>query len=243
MLSKNQIKLITSLQQKKYRNKESLFIVEGIKSCLEFMEHEKFTLSSFFTTDKKYLSYAKNSILITKNELKKISALKNPNVLLGVFEIPKTEENFISNGLQLVLDDIKDPGNLGTIIRMCDWFNIKQLICSQNTVDCYNPKVIQATMGSLNRINITYTNIELYLRDTNLPIYASLLEGENVYQTKLKQDAILIMGNEANGIRDNIQKLCLNKLTIPRFGDQGKTESLNVATATAILLSEFKRKF
>ena len=141
----------------------------------------------------------------------------------------------------LVLDEINDPGNLGAIIRLCDWFGIDQLICSKDTVDCYNAKVVQASMGSLTRVSIFYMDLEAYLKSTKKPTYATLMDGENVYKTTLPNNAILVMGNEANGISKAVLELLDNTISIPRFGNLQQTESLNVATATAILLSEFKR--
>jgi TrmH family RNA methyltransferase len=240
MLSKSQIKRINSLQQKKYRNKLGLFIVEGKKSVNEFLMSDIKLDSLFYTTnyivDNKILSKQE----ITQNELHKITALKNANQVLAVFEIPNN--SIINNiGLSLVLDDIKDPGNLGTIIRLCDWFGINQLICSKETVDCYNPKVVQASMGSLTRVQVIYTDLQDYLNNTTLPVFVSLMEGDNIYKTTLPKEAIIIMGNEANGIANNLINLATNKISIPRFGALHQTESLNVATATAIILSEFKR--
>jgi TrmH family RNA methyltransferase len=139
------------------------------------------------------------------------------------------------------MDAIRDPGNLGTIIRLCDWFGVTQLICSLDTVDCYNPKVVQATMGSIARVNIQYCDLSEYLKKTSAPIYGGVLNGENIYNLKTPKSAILVLGNEANGISDQIVELISSKITIPQFGDSQKTESLNVATATAILLSEFNR--
>ena len=138
------------------------------------------------------------------------------------------------------MDAVRDPGNLGTIIRLCDWFGVTQLICSKDTTDCYNPKVVQATMGSLARVSICYTDIQKFIAESSLPVYGAFMEGKNVYTQNLLQDAILVMGNEANGISEKIEKLITEKISIPQFGNQ-TTESLNVATATAILLSELKR--
>lgn len=238
-LSKNQLKLITSLQQKKYRTKNNLFIAEGIKVVKEFL-NSNFKVEQLFCIDKLAYKNNENITQISETELKKISTLKTPNTILGLFKIPSVSE-LKNNGLILVLDEINDPGNLGTIIRLCDWFGVNQLICSTNTVDCYNPKVVQASMGSLARVSIVYTNIETYLEATNLPKFASLMDGENVYKTALPKNAILVMGNEANGISSSVLKLLKNTISIPRFGKLQQTESLNVATATAILLSEFKR--
>jgi len=240
MLSKSQIKRINSLQQKKYRNKLGLFIVEGKKSVNEFLESDFKLDSLFYTTDYIVDEEILSKQEITQSELHKITALKNANQVLAVFKIPSN--SVISNkDLTLVLDDIKDPGNLGTIIRLCDWFGVNQLICSTETVDYYNPKVVQASMGSLTRVKVVYTDLQEYMSSTNLPVFVSLMDGKNIYKTKLPKEAIIIMGNEANGISDKLINLATDKISVPRFGKLHQTESLNVATATAIILSEFKR--
>ena len=238
-LSKNQLKLITSLQQKKYRLKYGLFVAEGIKVVTEFL-NSNFELEELFCVNGSLFETIKNKTEISESELKKISTLKSPNNVVALFKIP-SEKKITEKGIILVLDEVNDPGNLGTIIRLCDWFGVEQLVCSKNTVDCYNSKVVQASMGSLTRVSINYVDIELFLKEVTLPKYATLMDGKNVYTTKLPENAVLIMGNEANGIREEVLKLADNSLSIPRFGTVQKTESLNVATATAILLSEFKR--
>lgn len=238
-LSKNQLKLITSLQQKKYRNKYSLFIAEGTKVVREFL-NSNIELDQLFFVDETGYEGIEKKVQISEEELKKISSLKSPNNVLALFKIPR-KKILINEGLVLVLDDINDPGNLGTIIRLCDWFGVDQLVCSEKTVDCFNSKVVQASMGSLTRINIVYTNIVDYLQKTPLPKYATLLNGENVYKASLPKQAVLVMGNEANGIGKLVLNELNNAISIPRFGEFQQTESLNVATATAILLSEFKR--
>jgi len=240
MLSKNQIKLITSLQQKKYRFANQLFFAEGIKVIQELVE-SNFELVNLYTTldDFKNVTNAKKAI-ISDSDLKKISALASPNTCLAVFKIP-AEKKIIETGLILALDSIRDPGNLGTILRLCDWFGIEQLICSKDAVDIYNPKVVQATMGSIARVNVNYIDLGSFISQTNLPVFGTFMDGNNIYKEELPQEGIIIMGNEANGISPEIEKLIKNRLTIPRFGTIQKTESLNVATATAIVLSEFKR--
>jgi len=240
MLSKNQIKLITSLQQKKYRKQHQLFFAEGIKVIEELLV-SKFELQAIYTTELLDFDVATDKIhTINTNELKKISALTTPNTCLAVFKIP-IEKKLEENGLIVALDNVRDPGNLGTIIRLCDWFGITQLICSTETVDIYNPKVIQATMGSIGRVAVFYQDLAAFLKKTQLPVFGTFMEGENVYQKSLPQNGILVMGNEANGISESVSKSITQKLSIPRFGKLQQTESLNVATATAILLSEFKR--
>jgi len=237
-LSKNHLKLITSLSQKKYRQKHNLFVAEGMKVVDEFLQ-SSFQLEILFATEGSF-SYLDSFIEVSEQELKKISALKTPNKVLAVFKIPD-KETVIPSGLTLALDSINDPGNLGTIIRLCDWFGIEQLICSKDTVDCYNAKVVQASMGSLTRMNIIYTDLLDYFNDSSLPIFIADMDGKNVYNSKLPSEAILIMGNEANGVSDKIRAVITDKISIPRFGNSQETESLNVATATAILLSEFRR--
>lgn len=239
-LSKNHIKLITSLQQKKYRQKHNLFVAEGVKVVGELLSSEIEVVQLFATEAYEMPSGFQDVILVSEKELKKISQLKNPNKVLGLFKIPEPEPTQ-DQGLIVALDEINDPGNLGAIIRLCDWFGVAKLLCSKATVDCYNQKVVQASMGSLTRVKIEYTDLNDFLRTTKLPSYIADMDGENVYKSNLPQDAILVMGNEANGISDAIREIVASKISIPRFGDLQETESLNVATATAILLSEFKR--
>ncbi len=238
-LSKNQLKLITSLEQKKYRTKNNLFIAEGMKVVREFL-NSKFKLVHLFCIDNSSYVGIENITLITTSELKKISSLSTPNNVLALFEIPENEI-LKKEGLILALDDIKDPGNLGTIIRLCDWFGVDQLVCSKNTVDCYNSKVVQASTGSMTRVSIVYSDLIYYLQHHDLPKYAALMDGENVYEMELPKDAILLLGNEANGLSNDVLQLLDKTISIPRFGKLKQTESLNVASAAAILLSEFKR--
>lgn len=240
MVSKNQIKLITSLQQKKYRKQEQLFIAEGIKVVQELL-FSNFELLYLFTTKQDFLDVSKDKVhAITDSELKKISALANPNTCLAVFKMPNPKE-WNEKGLILALDDVRDPGNLGTIIRLCDWFGIETLFCSEESVDIYNPKVVQATMGSISRVNVVYGDLELFLKESSLPVFGTFMDGNNIYQEKLPKEGIIVMGNEANGISPSVEKLVSQRIAIPRFGNLQLTESLNVAMATAIILSEFKR--
>ena len=239
-ISKNQLKLITSLSQKKYRQKHNLFIAEGVKVLNELL-NSPFEIETLFCTDDFETTISEKKIVrISETELKKVSTLKSPNKALGIFKIPK-EKALQNSGLTIALDAINDPGNLGTIIRLCDWFGVTQLVCSKDTVDCYNQKVVQASMGSLTRVSIYYTDLENYITKSNLDTFIADMDGENVYKTKFPKEGILIMGNEANGVSEEIKSLLQYKISIPRFGETQETESLNVATATAILLSEFKR--
>lgn len=240
MVSKNQIKLITSLQQKKYRQKHQLFIAEGVKVIQELLQ-SNFELEHLFVTETIF-SEVSDSIktTISEGDLKKITCLATPNNCLALFHIPIKQKLQIE-GLTVVLDDIRDPGNFGTIIRLCDWYGVKNLICSENTVDLYNPKVIQATMGSVTRVHVYYENLEQFLVSVQLPIYGTFMDGKKVYSEKLDANSMIILGNEANGISKSIEKMVTHKIAIPKFGAIQKAESLNVATATAIFLSEFKR--
>jgi len=239
MLSKSQIKLITSLKQKKYRQQNGFFVVEGVKTITELLQ-SNMVLYAIYTTESFNIN-AKDEVLISETELKRISSLTTPNKALAIFKIPQPKPIEV-NGIMVALDAVRDPGNLGTIIRLCDWFGIKELICSNETVDCFNPKVVQATMGSLTRVNITYVDLIHFLKNTKLPVYGAFMEGENVYHKQLPENGILIMGNEANGVSKEVESIITDKISIPRFGELQETESLNVATATAILLSEFKRR-
>ena len=237
-LSNNHQKLITSLSQKKYRQKHQLFIAEGVKVVRELLE-SSFELEIIFSTESEFSSLD-CFIQVSDQELKKISSLKTPNKVLALFKIP-LQKKINSSGLIVVLDTINDPGNLGTIIRLCDWFGVEQLVCSQDTVDCYNSKVVQATMGSLARVSISYLNLSEYLQTVSIPIFIADMDGVNIHKSKLPASAILVMGNEANGVSDRLKQLISNKISIPRYGNSNQVESLNVATATAILLNEFRR--
>ncbi|TXD62406.1 RNA methyltransferase [Polaribacter sp. IC066] len=241
-ISKNQLKIITSLSQKKYRQKHNLFIAEG-KKVVDELLNSSFVIDTLFATEDFITNISSDRIVwVSEKELQKISNLKTPNKVLGIFKIPD-ERLPEKSGFTVALDAVNDPGNLGTIIRLCDWFGVRQLICSKDTVDCYNQKVVQASMGSLKRVSIKYVALEAYLQETELPTFIADMEGTNVYKTQLPKEAILIIGNEANGISNGVKAIVKNKISIPRFGETQETESLNVATATAILLSEFKRSW
>ena len=240
MVSKNQIKLITSLQQKKFRQTHKLFIAEGVKVIQELLQ-SNFVLEHLYVTENIFdVIDSEKKTKISDADLKRISCLSTPNNCLALFEIPDQKPRN-DKGLVVVLDDIRDPGNLGTIIRLCDWYGVEQLVCSEQTVDVYNPKVVQATMGSISRVSVSYIDLEKYLKRVNTTIFGTFMDGKNVYKEELPQEGILILGNEANGISEKLEKLVTNRVAIPRFGNLQQTESLNVATATAIFLSEFKR--
>ena len=242
MVSKNQIKLITSLIQKKFRKQHQLFFAEGAKVIQELLQ-SNFELEHLYTTKPMGFEVLDSKqTIISDSDLKKISALSTANDCLAVFRMPQ-EKKIENNGLIVALDDIRDPGNLGTIIRLCDWFGIAQILCSEQTVDLYNPKVVQATMGSIARVNITYLDLETYLSEIKTEVFGTFMDGTNLYKMPLPPSGIIVLGNEANGISKKIAEKVTQKIAIPRFGNLQLTESLNVATATAIVLSEFKRSF
>lgn len=240
MLSKNQIKLIKSLSQKKIRQELGLFTVEGVKGINEFLKSDV-VLEQVFTTQMIFEAPKDSITVLSAAELKKISALRNPNTGLAIFKIPepKTLEN---RGLILALDDVRDPGNLGTIIRLCDWYGVRELICSTNTVDCYNSKVVQATMGSLTRVSVHYLDLERYLEAATSTIFGTFMTGDNIYTAQLPNEGIVVLGNEGKGISEAIRAKVQREISIPQFGLNKSTESLNVANAAAIVLSEFRRR-
>jgi TrmH family RNA methyltransferase len=240
MVSKNQIKFISGLQQKKQRLIHKMFVAEGVKVVQELLDAD-FELHQLYTTEDDFKSVNDSKkLIVSAEDIKKISALATPSSCLAVFKIPEQKEIKLS-GIIVALDSVRDPGNLGTIVRLCDWFGIQQLICSKETVDVYNPKVVQATMGSISRVNVSYINLEDCIAKTSLPVFGTFMDGENIYSTTLPQEGIIVMGNEANGISKEVENSIQHRLAIPRYGSLQKTESLNVATATAIILSEFRR--
>ena len=237
MLSKNTLKYLTSLGQKKYRDRHEVFVAEGPKLIQDLLD-AGLEVEALYSTDLGVFSDGAAE-LISAAELKKISNQKSPNTAFAVFN-RKTTIPLKAKGLILALDSIQDPGNLGTIMRLADWFGVYHIVCTQQTADCYNPKVVQASMGSLARVQLHYLeDLPAWLAQTDLPIYGGFMQGDNVYQTALPQDAVLVMGNEGQGISQEASSVMDTKLSIPNFG--AGQESLNVATATAVLLSEFKR--
>lgn len=236
MLTNNDTKLINSLVKKKFRQKYNKFVVEGVKNIKEVLNSSIY-VEKIYSIDDTFNDFPSKNILITERELKKISQLVTPNTALAVCEIPQ-EKKIQKNGFIIALDDIRDPGNLGTIIRMADWFGIQQIVCSKETVDSYNPKVIQSTMGSFIRVQINYTDLEEFFETYSHPILGTFMDGENLYKTKLPEKAVLLMGNEANGISEKLESFVTQRLSIPRMGKLQQTESLNVAMATSIILGE-----
>lgn len=247
MISKNQIKHIQSLHSKKNREEEGLFIIEGIKLVNEFLNQQKFELKDMFAipeyiTSQQSASHTNKISVneISSDELKKISLLTTPNQVLAIVKTCKQPLDISSlhSSTSLFLDDIRDPGNLGTIIRIADWFGIKQVICSPTTTELYNPKTIQASMGAILRVNVVSMSFEdLLPQCINLPIYGAVLEGENIYTSTLKH-GVIVIGNEANGISAEVLKQITHHITIPAANSNG-SESLNAANACAIICSEF----
>lgn len=253
MVGKSQKKLIASLAQKKYRDKTGLFIGEGPKLVNDLISSGLLPEIVFTTcTDAiKTDSPLKNVEVIDDADLKKISQLKTPQKVLALFKKPdfKFEFENHANNLTLCLDGIQDPGNMGTILRLADWFGFKTIICSEDTVDVFNPKVVQASMGALARVNVHYTGLKDFCRQSvekyNLPVFGTFMDGDNIYNTPLPDKGLIIMGNEGNGIRPEIEKEVTSRLTIPSFSKQSHIpgmESLNVGVATAIVCSEFYRR-
>ena len=240
MLNKNDIKLIKSLKYKKQRYLNKMFVVEGKKSVSEFI-NSKFDLHKLFSINISEFSI-NNVIQVSQDDLEKISFLSNPDDHLAIFKIPN-EKPLNKNNLLVGLESINDPGNLGTIIRTCEWFGVKDIVCSLDSVDCYNPKVVQSAMGSLSRINITYLDLTNFLKSESLNKFGTFINGESVYENKISTDnGIIVFGNEANGISNNLRLLLDVELTIPRFNNKSYPESLNLSNSLGIILSEFSRK-
>lgn len=239
MLSKKQIKLIQSLKQKKFRLQHNLFVAEGKKTISELFASD-LKLDHLYTTTFDLGLSDERCTRITSKELERISFLSTAQDALALFRIPKNE-NSSSKGLTLALDKLNDPGNLGTMIRLADWFGIKSIICGNGTVDCYNPKVVQSSMGSLGRVNIRYLDLFDFLQNSDEQKIGTFMDAPSIYSERVDENAIIVLGNEANGISEEIEELLDKKISIPRYGS--KTESLNVANAAAIILAELKRRF
>lgn len=246
-LSKNKIKYIRSLKEKKFRTEYGTFVAEGNKLVGDLLPHMKCQLlvaTSSFLLDID-TSNIEEIIEVRESQLAQASFLQNPQQVLAVFYQTNSEIDIDpSTELLLALDGIQDPGNLGTIIRLADWYGIRHILCSYDTVDVYNPKVVQATMGALARVNIHYSDLVEFLAEhKDIPVYGTLLDGNDMYKQHLTPNGIIIMGNEGNGIRSEIQQMITNKLYIPNYPPDSLTsESLNVAIATAIVCAEFRRR-
>ena len=238
MISKNQIKFVRQLEQKKYRKKEGLFVAEGPKVVGDLLR-AGFKAHTIFATSE-WDSQGQTFQEVSDEELRRVSFLQHPQRVLALFFIPTESVPSVSS-LSLALDDVQDPGNLGTIIRIADWFGIDTIYCSENTADAWSPKVVQATMGSIARVNIIYSDLQELISKAQVPVYGTLLDGQDIYTQELSKEGIIVMGNEGNGISAPIRKLINRRLLIPQFHEG--PESLNVAIATAITCSEFRRRY
>ena len=236
MISKNQIKYVHQLELKKFRKRDVVFVAEGPKVVGDLLRAGFEPVQLYATGEWQHEGWQAQEV--TDEELRKISFLQHPQQVLAVFRMK--EKPVADSELVLALDGVQDPGNLGTIIRIADWFGITTIYCSEDTADAWNPKVVQATMGSIARVNIIYTNLEETIRRAQVPVYGTLLDGENIYTQPLSSKGFIVMGNEGNGISAPIRSLITNRLLIPQFHEG--PESLNVAIATAITCSEFRRR-
>jgi TrmH family RNA methyltransferase len=245
MLSKSQISFIKSLHQKKYRKENGLFIIEGIKSLTEFV-HSRYPIQSIYYLPQYQSLLPKlgsNIKLFEVNnaELAKISTLQAPPGVLALLRIPEespANADVLRNTYSIAVDGVQDPGNLGTIIRTADWFGFKNVICSENTVEVFNPKTVQATMGSLSRVNVLYVNLLEFLKSSAVPVYAAMLDGENLFEVKWPKEGIVVLGNEGQGISAQVTEAVKHLITIPRIGG---AESLNVSISGAIICAEISR--
>ena len=247
MISKNQQKFIRQLEQKKYRKREGLFVAEGTKVVGDLLK--RYTPEAIYSTLQWQAPDGISPQIVTDEELQRISFQQHPQQVLALFPIPSQAGDYPQTllneqTLTLALDGVQDPGNLGTIIRIADWFGVNTLICSEDTADAWNPKVVQATMGSLARVNIIYTSLTTlldYLPDS-FPVYGTFLDGKDIYTEHLTSGGLIIMGNEGNGISEEVRQRVNHHLLIPNFHQGETADSLNVAIATAITCSEFRRR-
>ena len=250
MLTKNTIKLIRSLELKKFRTRESAFVAEGPKVVGDLLAVMRPKM--VFATSQWISENNNNGIdveIVSEDELSRISFLQHPQQVLAVFPMPSYDESIdyakeLKGKLTLALDSVQDPGNLGTIIRIADWFGIETILCSHETADAYNPKVIQATMGSIARVRIIYTDLTKTLEAiaSEMPIYGTFLDGGNIHSRQLPQEAVIVMGNEGKGISQEVARLVTDRVLIPNYpAGRPTADSLNVAIATAITCAEFRR--
>jgi TrmH family RNA methyltransferase len=242
VLVKSQVKYIQSLGQKKFRDEDSAFIAEGVKIINELLFASNSSLIGLFVTEN-WIESNKEVIknlppdkitTLKESELERISFLQTPNQVLGIFKKPVFKSSDVEKTITLLLDEIQDPGNLGTIIRTADWFNIKKIFCSKDSADAFNPKVVQSTMGSIARVEVMHADLQTILNNhPNLPVYAATLKGENIFETKKISKGFILIGNESKGIKPELLKPSFHQLTIPKFGN---AESLNAAVAAGIVM-------
>tara|TARA_B100001175_G_scaffold80173_1_gene67121 strand:- start:165 stop:878 length:714 start_codon:yes stop_codon:yes gene_type:complete len=236
MVSKNQIKFIRGLKEKKNRVLSKKIVVEGLKTIQEFMD-SKYDLDQLYSTSSELIKNFQPE-LINDSQLKLMSNQRTPSGTIGIFNM--IDKSIKESSFYIVLDNISDPGNLGTIIRTCEWFGINQIICSIGSVDCYNPKVIQSSMGSLSRVNVIYTNIVKFLKSKSLPIYAADLGGKKFNKSEIFDECIWVFGSESHGISDEVKKIADFSFMIPKYKKDIKTESLNLPTSLGIILSSVR---
>ncbi len=248
-LSKNRIKYIHSLELKKNRKNDDVFLAEGHKLVGDLLQCFpcRFLVATPEWISRQSMLPVTDLIEVSDDELSRASLLKNPQEVLGVFEQPhyQLDSSVINRSLCLALDDIQDPGNLGTIIRLADWFGIEDIFCSLNTADVFNPKTVQATMGAIARVKLHYYDLPKLISFFNkeTPVYGTFLNGENIYGKELSKSGLIVMGNEGNGISAEVAALINQRLYIPNYPASRETsESLNVAIATAVVCSEFRRQ-
>ena len=241
MISRNQIKFVKSLQQKKHRILNNSFVVESTKNVLEILD-SSYEVSHIFATSRWIDSNKISSIIeineVTKNDLKRISGLKTPSEVIAIVKIPELQNNFDFSGINIALDNIKDPGNFGTIIRTCDWYGIKNIYCSENSVDLYNPKLVQSTMGSISRVNVFYTNLNRMISNLKdcVVVYGTAINGTDIQECEISENSLIVFGNESHGISQEIINLTKEKITITK---KGQAESLNVSVSVGIILNKF----
>jgi TrmH family RNA methyltransferase len=250
MLSKNKLKTITALHQKKFRNQENLFIAEGEKVISDLIaagwKVQTVVATREFLDDIE-INETIEVIEASDEDMSRITTLATHQSVLAIAEMPKEDATIdFTKGLKIVLDNVKDPGNLGAILRIADWFGIEEIICSNDTVDCFNPKVVMASMGSLFHLKVIYTDLkdvfEKNKSEKNLPVYGTMMEGKNVFEEKLAKDAFIILGNESNGVSEGIQSYITNAIHIPSFSTSknGLPDSLNVSVAAGIVIAQFR---
>lgn len=249
MLTAQQVKLIKSLQNKKFRFESGLFVAEGEKLVNDLLNGNLSFRTVYHTSEWVIPAGVRNRNYqqVSPKEMERISSLVNPSTVLAVIEYPNYEvkHSELLESLTLVLDDIQDPGNLGTIIRLADWFGIDTIVCSQGTADAFSPKVVQASMGAISRVKVAYCNLPDFFREFNgtFPVYGTFIDGIDIYATSLNPTGLIVMGNEGSGISREVERFISSKLRIPNFAkNRESVESLNVAMATAIICSEFRRR-
>lgn len=237
VITKSDIKLINSLKRKSKRKEHGLFVAEGVKVVNELIDSD-FNIRKIFTI-KSELDNFPSAIPVSEKDLERITHLSSSSKVLALVEIPKINSLPKVNQTTLLIDGVNDPGNLGTIIRTADWFGIKQIVCSENSVDCFNSKVIMSTMGSIFRVDISYQNLSSYLENSKLPVYGALLEGKSIYKTQFLNSCNILMGSESHGISEELKPFITIPVTIPGIGT---AESLNLGVSTAIFCSEYFRQ-